>query len=158
MRNELQLRSYLDTEEPNESVLRVALMIDGEAFVDPQQYAIDLQALVSSQYSPKEYYIITCTCGDAGCAGIWKGIQVLHDAVSVHWVVHSFHPTTAFRFEHEAYQKAIERGLKAIRGWFAKYPDLLADYQLRGLIRYFPDLAPVPQLPQPAKSKRKKRW
>src|SRR5688500_9353689 len=158
MRNEIKLKSYLDTDEDGGTWVRLDLMIDGEPYVDSRRHALDLQPLVSSQYSPGEYFIFTCSCGHAGCAGIWKGVKVWHDDVSVQRAVHSFSPTETFRFERTAYSRAIDQGLKALRGWFTAYPEIFNRERSGFLMRYFPDLWLLPQPTRQSARPKKKKW
>ena len=47
----------------------------------------DLLALVASANNPGGYYLGNCACGEPGCAGIWKAIDVRHEGNSVSWTV-----------------------------------------------------------------------
>jgi hypothetical protein len=47
----------------------------------------DLLALVASASTQGGYYLGNCGCGEPGCAGIWKPIDVRHEGVSITWTV-----------------------------------------------------------------------
>lgn len=146
-RNELKVRAHLEQKYHALPLpyLWVELLVDGEPLLEYfQQYAIHLQSLVSSQYSPGDYFVITCTCGHYQCAGITEPIHVSHENDTVQWVVKSFSPVKTYRFNREEYKTAIQRGIKAIRGWFTAYPEALTNYDNRVIIGYFPDLGPAP--------------
>jgi hypothetical protein len=151
MRNELKIRAHLEQEYDTLPLpyVWVELLVDDEPLLEYfQHYAIDLQSLVSSQYSPGDYFIITCTCGLPQCAGITKPIVVTHDGEIIQWVVKSIHPVETYQFDRIQYQTAIERGLKAIRGWFTAYPDALKRKISRIVVGHFRDLDPAPPSPR----------
>lgn len=52
-------------------------------------YSIALKELVKSCQLSGEFEIVTCECGIAGCAGIYKGITVTHETDKVSWKVPS---------------------------------------------------------------------
>ena len=41
--------------------------------------AVDVIELAKSLNCDGEYFIVTCACGDAGCAGIQEGISIQRD-------------------------------------------------------------------------------
>jgi hypothetical protein len=141
MRNELTIRPQIDVAKPLElPAFWVEVLVDDKPLADFNHYSINLVRLIESQSKPGDYFLITCTCGDPGCADIWKGVKVWRDEVSIHWAIHSFRPTQVFRFEREAYAYAIERGMKSLRKWYEKYPELVNDNIHRALAIYFPDI------------------
>ncbi len=74
--DEFSLRAYLI----NQSVL-----INGEN-IAPEN-SIDLRQLAKSCQLSGEFYVVTCGCGEPGCAGIWDGIQVSHFPDRICWEV-----------------------------------------------------------------------
>ena len=48
---------------------------------------IDLPHLVRSLHFEGEYYIFTCGCGEAGCAGIFEGVHVSFEGDLIKWLV-----------------------------------------------------------------------
>lgn len=54
----------------------------------------------------------TCSCGDAGCAGIWDGIYIKERGYSIEWRAkredgYGFLPKTFFNFEKSQYKHAF---------------------------------------------------
>ena len=56
--------------------------IDG---VVVEGYCIDFNEIARSLASPGVYEIFTCGCGVAGCAGIFEGVRVRHEASHIAW-------------------------------------------------------------------------
>ena len=111
--------------EDHNLYLWMKLLVDNEPLVDLDRYglAIDWAELAATLKEAGEFFIITCTCRDPGCAGIREGIRVYRDNKNVHWVVRGFWgPTRALVFEHEAYAEAIERGIKEFRKLRERHP------------------------------------
>tara|TARA_R110000744_G_C19371770_1_gene563140 strand:+ start:16608 stop:17105 length:498 start_codon:yes stop_codon:yes gene_type:complete len=57
------------------------------------------------------FYLFSCSCGDAGCAGIWNGIRVKVRKNTVEWRVkkkdgYEFLDKTFYSFDHKQYEKA----------------------------------------------------
>jgi hypothetical protein len=155
MQNKLQVRAHLAHDTDNSPYVWVELLVDDTPLLNFQHNAVDLQLLVSSQYSPGDYFIITCTCGFPGCAGIDAPVVVTHDNTIIRWVVKSISPVKTYHFDPEQYRKAIERGIKAIRGWFTAYPEALSKNTSRVVVDYFRDLRLIPPIPLRAAKRRK---
>lgn len=64
--------------------LYAQLFVNGEPLVDYKEYSICAAELKQS-IRDGEFFIITCTCGDAGCAGIFEPIQVRRKSREVYW-------------------------------------------------------------------------
>jgi hypothetical protein len=79
--NKLQLNIALESatsdDEQNLTGFRVcpSILIEGESI---SSLPIDLGELVESIEMSGEYFIYTCGCGVAECAGVYEGIVVLH--------------------------------------------------------------------------------
>lgn len=113
--NTLLVQTEVSTREGSSGQkLRTEILVDNEPLVDFARYwlAVDLHQLALSLGGDGEYYVITCVCGAAGCAGIWRGIEVHHDAGRVHWTVRGLEPVRTFVFDGRAYLEAIEEGLR----------------------------------------------
>lgn len=110
--------------------LYVELEIGALLLVNYDRYdlGVDLVELAQSVESSGEYFVVTCSCGDAGCAGIDDGIAVAHDAATVRWQFpHAgYRPHLAgqvFTFDRAAYAATIRRGLRAFMRLYASQPD-----------------------------------
>lgn len=57
--------------------------IDGQPFYTP----LDFSSFVDSTKRDGEYFLVTCTCGEPGCAGIFDGVLVTHEGELVRWKV-----------------------------------------------------------------------
>jgi hypothetical protein len=77
-----------DEDEVGNHLLEAVIKIDGEPLVNFDFYglAADLRELERSASDEGAFFIITCSCGNAGCAGIREGIEVKHRAGRVLWV------------------------------------------------------------------------
>ena len=61
------------------------IQIDGKPF--HKKHALDMEELALSCRFSGEFEILTCGCGNAGCAGIDEGIHVTHKDGTIHWKV-----------------------------------------------------------------------
>jgi hypothetical protein len=119
-----------DALTPQVYVITQAVLINGENLAPKNP--IDLCELAKSCQLPGEFYIVTCGCGDAGCAGIEDGIWVSHLSDSITWEVpepisagglseedyeryHNKRTFRRFRFDPAAYLSAVQAGLREAR-------------------------------------------
>jgi len=73
-------------EDEGEMALLFEVMVDDVPLLDYDEYAVDLQQLSESLVGTDgEYFIVTCSCGDAACAGIMQGVNILHQGGNIHW-------------------------------------------------------------------------
>lgn len=81
---------------PRSNAWRHEILIDGQSV--SSGYCIDMRSVVESFFTPGDYYILTCSCGEPGCAGLFEPFHVAHlgDGI-IHW--HFVHPEP----EREAY-------------------------------------------------------
>jgi hypothetical protein len=107
--NELQIQNRF--QETDCRYFVPELLVDGVPLDDFSAVATDLAALHASISSPGEHYILTCWCGEPGCAGIAHGIKVLHRGQTVHWHIRDPQPKRHFQFEASAYRTAIDLAL-----------------------------------------------
>lgn len=59
------------------------------------------------------FYPWSCSCGDAGCAGLWEGIYVKVRKYSVEWRIekntgYDFLPKRFYSFQRTQYEKGLE--------------------------------------------------
>ncbi len=82
--NSIDVRAQFESESND---LYIELAIDDQLLVNPKHdhLAIDLAELVKTLEDDGEFFIITCTCGDPGCAGIMEGVKVHHNGKMVYW-------------------------------------------------------------------------
>lgn len=76
------------------------------------------------------FYPWTCSCGDAGCSGIWSGISVRERGYSIEWRAkrddgYSFLTKTFFNYEKTAYKRAFDDLLAQIVGLCSDYPNTI---------------------------------
>ena len=73
--------------------------------------------LCESLDQPGDYFFVTCTCGDAGCAGHFSSTQVQHEDGIIHWLVPSGRKRTSIEqyvFARAQYRFEIERAVRQI--------------------------------------------
>ncbi|MCB0078862.1 MAG: hypothetical protein KDD73_15730 [Anaerolineales bacterium] len=140
--NRLTVGFLLDPDPlTGEKSLVTVVRIDGRPLLDFLHFglAVSLIALQRSAAQTGDYFIVTCRCGDAGCAGIRQGIALVHqrDRISwrydtlvpdpvtqpdllrqtasgqTEWVVRGIKlPTRTFIFDRSAYQAAIVQAIR----------------------------------------------
>ena len=95
---------------------------------------VDLCELGRSSRWDGEYFIITCSCGIAGCAGIHRGVDVYRDDGRIYWVIYEPGPERTFVFDEQAYRRAVETALLDFRDLCARHPMSALDrYRLASL-------------------------
>jgi len=73
------------------------LYLDGQCL--SAGYCIDLAALLRSFEAAGEHFILTCSCGEPGCAGLFVPFQVVHhDDKLIHWRIEQPEPEREFYF------------------------------------------------------------
>lgn len=101
---ELDYTTQTDDKSENAAYVALKLKIDGH---EPYSGTIDPSALLRSTVQGDEYEIFTCSCGDAGCAGIWRGVIVVHDANRILWKAFYAKGRKLFLFDKEQYRSEI---------------------------------------------------
>ncbi|MCC5652842.1 hypothetical protein LC609_24160 [Nostoc sp. XA013] len=81
--------------------------MNGQRLTDFTYYAVDLEELIQSIDRDGQFYIITCWCGVPGCAGVTKGVDVLHNQDLIRWTVTQPAPSRTLTFEQKMYETAI---------------------------------------------------
>ena len=127
----LKASSVQDDESPVPAFLITqTVLINGECLAS--ENPIDLRQLAKSCQVSGEFYIVTCGCGDAGCAGILDGVRVSHFPDRICWEVpepisaskltedesEQQHHKSTFRkytFEPISYLHAVQAGLREAR-------------------------------------------
>ena len=113
--NHLKVRTRLDPEPdtPEDGAI-TEVLVDRQLLVDfvGCWLAVDLMALEHSIHNDGEHFIVTCSCGEASCAGIKEGIHVSRSTGNIHWVMRGFGETRTFYFEPEQYKSAIRNGIR----------------------------------------------
>jgi hypothetical protein len=109
--NLLQLRLRHQTWRADSTVgTNVDVLVDGELLADFGNFATDLPfALLPSAEYDGSFEILTCTCGNAGCAGLFHPIQVAHHDGAVHWEITEPEPPRHLTFDERAYAEEISR-------------------------------------------------
>lgn len=112
-------------EEQNANLLNIQVFIN-ETPVNWNWVDVYSLALYSMDHLPSEYpqaswscfYLFSCSCGAAGCAGIWDGIHVKVRKHSVEWRArkeygYGFLNKQFYSFDRAQYTKAI----RSFFGW-----------------------------------------
>ncbi len=87
------------------------IYINDKLVVSHKEYPIDLMQLHTSIMQVGMYDFWTCSCGDAGCAGLWRTIQVKHEQKNIIWNFTKlpFLPDGTFIFDQEMYKNEIDK-------------------------------------------------
>jgi hypothetical protein len=110
--NQLTLRLKPHGQDEQEEYLVVEVVVDGTALTDFDYYATDLPELIRSSERAGDYFILTCWCGQAECAGIRQGIHIRQEHGNIFWQVVEPAPKRRFVFEQTAYKQAIRDCIK----------------------------------------------
>jgi hypothetical protein len=103
---ELQLAAH-SVANDGKLYLVVDINVDGVAIVNFDSYATNLNEFERSITESGNFYIVTCWCGDALCAGIEKPVHVHHEHEFVRWQMPSPKPLRHFVFERANYLSAL---------------------------------------------------
>lgn len=90
--------------EDEREVLSLRVHIDGK---EPYQGTICPISLLQSTVRSDEHDIFTCTCGEAGCAGIYRGVIVVNDGPFTLWKAFYARGRRIFLFDREQYRREI---------------------------------------------------
>jgi hypothetical protein len=104
----LSLVPWMSGEHPY-LTLELELRVDGHILPEPCNRA-SLPAVVASSRESGRHFIFTCACGDAGCGGFFKGIDVRHEAGSTIWTDGDW--TYSFVFDSPQYRAEVERAME----------------------------------------------
>ncbi len=86
----------------------VMLRIDGEVL--NLGYCMDETELRRSLESPGDYWFLTCSCGEPGCAGLFTPFHVAHleDGI-IHWHVTDPGPERDFYFSRDQAVRELQK-------------------------------------------------
>lgn len=93
-------------EEEKEENLSLKLFIDGD---QPYLGAIDPGELLRSSVQSDGYEIFTCSCGEAGCVGIFRGVVVVNEGSLTLWKAYHARRRRIFLFDRNQYREEILR-------------------------------------------------
>ena len=65
--------------------IRPSLWINNECL--SRELTVDMREMIASLKGSGEYAILTCTCGEPGCAGVWENIIVIHWPTTIRWLI-----------------------------------------------------------------------
>lgn len=82
---------------------------------------ISIGALAASAIDSDEHFIFTCSCGTPGCAGIWRGVEVVHEDGLVVWRDRGVRPMRIAVFDQKEYRREI---LKKVRQALALHKEM----------------------------------
>lgn len=104
--------------------------IGGPAHVDVYSLVMKNTKCKSDWGDWSAFYPWACSCGDAGCAGIWSGISVRERGYSIEWRAkredgYGFLPKTFFNFEKSQYKRAFDDLIAQIVGLCSDYPNTI---------------------------------
>jgi hypothetical protein len=124
--NTLRIKTTVDHDPDEPPCLRTHLFVDAQPVVDlvRQTLGISFHNLLDSANGSGDYFIITCACGDPGCAGIAEGIHVTHHPTNIQWVIRGHGTTKVFYFARDHYHTAIEQGVVQFRRMVKQHGDL----------------------------------
>ena len=105
--NELSLDLAVSKEDAKGVDVVCEARVDGVSIANPRRYSIALSHLRASADAPGSYFLITCSCGDAGCAGIELPVEVTHTPGFINWEILEPRPERLFSFEEHAYRATI---------------------------------------------------
>ena len=121
--------------EPDSKNLYAEIMIDDQLLVSLKrdELAIDLVELAKTIKQDGEFFIITCTCGNPGCAGITTGVNVHRDNETVHWQFKVRQADSknvrAVSFAQKDYATAVQEGI-------AQFTELLKQHRDAEIVPY----------------------
>ncbi|MBX7185249.1 MAG: hypothetical protein K1Y01_08915 [Vicinamibacteria bacterium] len=110
--NVLSLELSVEFEDPGEVHVLCDARVDGVPVADYLKHAVSLAALHESTKGSGGYFLITCSCGDPGCAGINSPVVVTHHETMVDWEVAEPRPPRRFSFSVAEYRSTIQEALK----------------------------------------------
>src|SRR5436309_11804523 len=117
--SELHLR-VIETAEARNINLTIEARIDGAPLLDLKKYSVGaVWGLYPSTTRSGGFFIITCTCGDPGCGGIWNPVTVEHGPGVVNWRITEPAPVREFQFEKDAYVNEVTVPLREAKRLFA---------------------------------------
>jgi hypothetical protein len=87
----------------------------GEQFLNDDGWHLNWMDLTRSALQPGDYFIITCSCGEAACARLNDPVQVIHADDMIGWHIVEPKPERRFLFDREQYRCALLEFLREVR-------------------------------------------
>ena len=117
----------LDVSESDKERWNGMLFVDDFPVLNQKEYSLDWHELAKSLVEPGQYTILTCTCGDANCAGLGQKNIITHSASMFRWEMKQPVPYAVLEFDRsEVIEKTLEI-LNEIRA-FVPQADYGADF------------------------------
>jgi hypothetical protein len=120
--NELAVVNSIRSDEQRIRYFVVEIHVDDRPICDYSYYATDFHELQRSVAESGDHFIVTCWCGDPGCAGISRGITVDHHQGVVTWQVPAPLAATTFQFDAQAYSATVEDAIAQARSLLQRDP------------------------------------
>lgn len=96
--NELTARGTVLQEDSAEVLVGCELLVDGGPITEHEGATISVSQLDASARGTGEYWILTCSCGEPGCAGVLHPIRVSHAGPTIVWEEPAMDVRTRHRF------------------------------------------------------------
>ncbi|MFZ4622511.1 MAG: hypothetical protein ACOYNS_18245 [Bacteroidota bacterium] len=116
--NRISVTANVRQYEGEEPTISADIEIDGTFTVgnSPSGLAVDLYELIKSTKRNGRYFILTCSCGMAECAGIKQGVSVRHHRNEVRWTIYDMgrvnNAPIHFTFDSALYKREIRNALQ----------------------------------------------
>ena len=114
--NQLKLHSFIDDDGADKFIV-TEVLVDNSPITDFKKAGLttNMVVLEKSINQNGDFFIVTCWCGIAECAGIRYGIKVSHSTSNIHWVVRGFGDPQTYYFDQTQYKKAIKNGIRQLQ-------------------------------------------
>lgn len=96
--NVLTARAVVLEETAESVLLGCELLVDDVPVAGREAAAISVSQLEASGRGDGDFWILTCSCGEPGCAGLMSPIRVRYAGASVTWEEDASEPRSARRF------------------------------------------------------------
>lgn len=136
--NKIALTYTIDDSGDQQMTIEPQILVDGLPF--HADYTVDIFEATASCRKEGEFFIFTCGCGVPGCAGIYQGVEVLHNDHLIFWKVLNplidqnrqsekveMNVKDEFVFSKTQYTEAISKGLEEIKESLLKDKELDID-------------------------------
>ncbi len=102
----------------NKLFLKLDIKIDGKNPLMTKNDNFDIYELFNSWHQPENnntYFIFTCECGIAGCAGYFDGISLTKNGHYVHW--NDLDQNNSYSFVKSRYAQKLRIAAKEVLDW-----------------------------------------
>jgi hypothetical protein len=101
---------------------------------------VQLTLLVASEHSEGTYHLFSCHCGEPGCGGYFKGVDVRQYAASLTWVHLDLRAASVkYEFDRKQYVAAIAECVDAISELLRASGGAAVAFQAHADYALFPD-------------------